>query len=96
MPKGTRSIEDMIEKRIVFGPEDVLSIRLVCQKCGNEAVWIPGQKAWDLPSKCAFCTNSWGNEYPALMAAAAEFRAVVLHAREAEKRLSLRFEIGPK
>ena len=57
-----------IQKRVVFAPEDVAVVRLVCGECGNDYGWHNGCKSIQVPTECPFCKVSWkGSNYESWM-----------------------------
>ena len=48
-----------IQKRVVFAPEDVAVVRLVCGECGNDSGWHNGCESTQIPTECPFCQASW-------------------------------------
>ena len=55
-PAGT--FESMVQRRLVFGADDLVSIRLTCCKCKNEAVWRSMGSAEHPPTRCLFCGSN--------------------------------------
>lgn len=99
MTDRPRSIEDMIEKRIVFGPEDVLSIRFYCQGCNNEVLWRFPVQGRNPPIKCPFCedgTRRWmdSDQWMAVLNLGAALKTIREQNGQDEK-FRVGFEIGP-
>ena len=51
----------VIETRIVFELGDILTIRIVCKKCGREAVQSFESTPRDVPNRCVWCGMEWRN-----------------------------------
>ena len=49
----------MIETRIVFELRDILTMRIVCQKCEREVVQNVDKSITDLPHQCPWCHWEW-------------------------------------
>ena len=87
----------MIQQRVVFGPERVISIRLTCRRCGNEAVWHSTSSVKHPPVQCSFCPerHSWlesglWSEVESLGKALQAIRKM----NAKDKKFQVRFEIG--
>lgn len=52
-----------IQKKVVFAPEDVAAVRLLCGDCGQETGWRKGNPA-RFPDECPHCNISWRNLRP--------------------------------
>ena len=50
----------MSETRIVFGLADVVRVRLQCQNCGNEVVFVlRGESRPKITKQCPLCGAEW-------------------------------------
>ena len=47
------------ETRIVFGLNDLVSVRLQCSKCQGEVVQRFDGRHWRLPTSCPLCLARW-------------------------------------
>ncbi len=47
------------ETRIVFGLNDLVSVRFQCSKCQGEVVQRFDGRHWRLPLACPLCLDSW-------------------------------------
>ena len=47
------------EARIVFGLNDLVSVRFQCSKCQGEVVQQFDGRHWRLPTSCPLCLDSW-------------------------------------
>ena len=47
------------ETRIVFGLNDLVSVRFQCSKCQGEVVQRFDGRHWRLPLACPWCLDSW-------------------------------------
>ena len=47
------------ETRIVFGLNDLVSVRFQCSKCQGEVVQRFDGRHWRLPTSCPLCLDSW-------------------------------------
>ena len=48
-----------IQKRVVFAPEDVAVVRIVCKECGNDFGWHKGCVTERIPEACPSCGAEW-------------------------------------
>ncbi len=47
------------QKRILFGPLDILRVRIACKACGGEITFPVLQKKFRLAPECPHCNNEW-------------------------------------
>ena len=73
----------VIERRFVFGVEDIASIVLSCPKCGHETTWNPHDNAYLPAQECGACKAQLLSRAPngddptlALMTSIRRFRRV--------------------
>ena len=51
-----------LEKRVVFSPQDIKSIKLSCDRCSHEAAWVSGGKTERIPDRCPWCGLPWSEK----------------------------------
>lgn len=47
-----------VERRIVVGLKDILSVVLACKKCGRRVAYSPDDKGIEIPQSCP-CGHHW-------------------------------------
>ena len=47
------------ETRIVFGVQDLVSFRVVCEECGGEAAFSFSADLPNAPDRCPWCNHFW-------------------------------------
>ena len=52
----------VIQRRLVFGPEDVKAVTLSCRHCPGEFSWAPQERVL-IPRACPLCDRVWENSH---------------------------------
>ena len=81
------------ETRIVFGLNDLVSVRFQCSKCQGEVVQQFGGRHWQLPTSCPLCLDSW-NERDSRRPELDELLLIMRNlADRPDPKIKLRFEL---
>ena len=65
-----------VQTKVVFAPEDVRAVRLLCGKCGQEVGWRTGN-AVRTHETCPHCNIAWSNLGPGQFAATQDLLAAL-------------------